>query len=59
MLYFPVNDDTKGKDTEEGDTSSCNGSISREVEAQRGSAHPHQAQPHPSSNPANALDATN
>ena len=30
-----------------------------EVRAHRGSAHPHQPQPHPSSNPANALDATN
>ena len=30
-----------------------------EVRAPRGSAHPHQPQPHPSSNPANALDATN
>ena len=29
-----------------------------EVRAPRGSAHPHQPQPHPSSNPANALDAT-
>ena len=55
---FPVNDNTRGKDTEEWDTSSCNGFISRRfgpTEEVLIRTKPKLIHPQP---PANALDAT-